>query len=109
MDNQQIGLLMCCVVVLIPLVIGVGIGIGIMFAVILAIALRAQRVPAIMGMKAVLQRTGIATDWSGTAGQVQVGSELWSAEASEASPKIRKGDRVEVVQAKGLRLIVKKK
>ena len=93
----------------IPLVIGVSVSIGIIFAVIMAIALRAQRAPAIMGMEAILQRTGIVRDWTGTIGQVQVGSELWSAEADEASPKIRKGDNVEVVQSKGLRLIVKKK
>ena len=93
----------------IPLVIAVGVGIGIMFAIILAIALRAQRAPALMGMGSLLQRTGIARDWLGKTGQVQVGSELWSAEAEAASAKIRKGDAVEVVQVKGLRLIVRKK
>jgi membrane-bound serine protease (ClpP class) len=93
----------------IPLVIAVSVGIGAMFAIILTIALRAQRAPALMGMHAMLQRTGIARDWEGINGQVQVGSELWSAEAEAASGKIRKGDAVEVVQVKGLRLIVRKK
>ena len=41
-------------------------------------------------------------------GQVQVGAELWTAEAAEGSGKIRKGDRVEVVEIKGLRLKVRK-
>jgi membrane-bound serine protease (ClpP class) len=93
----------------IPLVIAVSVGIGAMFAIILTIALRAQRAPALMGMHAMLQRTGIARDWEGKTGQVQLGSELWSAEAEAASGKIRKGDAVEVVQVKGLRLIVRKK
>ncbi|MBL8050087.1 MAG: hypothetical protein JNM46_02610, partial [Anaerolineales bacterium] len=43
------------------------------------------------------------------AGQVQVESELWSAEKSADSEKIGKGDFVEVVEVRGLRLIVKKK
>jgi membrane-bound ClpP family serine protease len=36
-------------------------------------------------------------------------SELWSAEAVAESAKIRKGDMVEVVEVKGLRLKVRKK
>jgi membrane-bound ClpP family serine protease len=42
-------------------------------------------------------------------GQVQLGSELWSADAVEGSGRIRKGDKVEVVEVKGLRLKVRKK
>jgi membrane protein implicated in regulation of membrane protease activity len=40
-------------------------------------------------------------------GQVQLGSELWSAESADAE-SIGKGDRVEVVEVKGLRLKVRK-
>jgi len=42
-------------------------------------------------------------------GQVQLMSELWSAESAKGSEKIRKGDEVEVVEVKGLRLKVRKK
>jgi membrane protein implicated in regulation of membrane protease activity len=43
-----------------------------------------------------------------TGGQVQLESELWSAEVVPESETIRKGDRVEVVEVKGLRLKVRK-
>jgi len=36
-------------------------------------------------------------------------SELWSAEKADESDNISKGDKVEVVEVKGLRLKVKKK
>ena len=47
--------------------------------------------------------------WGEAGGQVQLESELWSAEAVHESEKIGKGDQVEVVEVKGLRLKVKKK
>ena len=93
----------------IPLVIAVGLGIGALFAVILTIALRSRHIPLRMGAASLLARTGIAREWSGVSGQVQLGSELWSAESAEGTGKIRKGDAVEVVQIEGLRLKVKKK
>ena len=43
-----------------------------------------------------------------TSGQVQLESELWTAEAIPGSESIGKGDRVEVVEVKGLRLKVRK-
>lgn len=92
-----------------PLVILVGLAIGGMFAVILAIALRAQRAPARMGAESLVHRVGVARDWSGASGQVQLGSELWSAESAAGADRIRKGDAVEVVKIEGLRLIVRKK
>ena len=45
----------------------------------------------------------------GSGGQVQLQSELWSAEAVPGSETIGKGDHVEVVEVKGLRLKVRKK
>jgi membrane protein implicated in regulation of membrane protease activity len=36
-------------------------------------------------------------------------SELWTAEAVDESQKISKGDKVEVVEVRGIRLKVKKK
>jgi membrane-bound ClpP family serine protease len=48
------------------------------------------------------------TEADEASGQVQMGSELWSAEAVHDSEKIGKGDKVEVVEVKGLRLKVKK-
>jgi len=93
----------------IPLVIGMGIFLGLLFFGILLIALRAQHRPVQIGAESMLGKTGTARTSVGDAGQVQLGSELWSAEKSAESEKIGKGDLVEVVEVRGLRLIVKKK
>jgi len=93
----------------VPLVVGTGFVIGLLFLVILMFALRALRVPISMGAESYVGKTGTArTPVDEAGGQVQMGSELWSAEPVPASEKIGKGDRVEVVEIKGLRLKVKK-
>jgi membrane-bound serine protease (ClpP class) len=93
----------------VPLVIGTGIFLGLVFAVILGFALRAQLIPVRMGTNALVGKTGIAKTAVDSSGQVQLESELWSAEATQGSGSISKGDRVEVVNVEGLRLKVKKK
>jgi membrane protein implicated in regulation of membrane protease activity len=60
-------------------------------------------------MESMLGKTGTAITFKQGAGQVQVGSEQWSAEKSPDSDLIRKGDFIEVVEVRGLRLIVRKK
>ncbi len=92
----------------VPLVIGVGMTIGLMFSVILTFALRSQRIPVQSGAEALIGRRGYAQTDIGFTGQVQVGAELWSAEVVEGSETIRPGDRVEVVEVRGLRLRVRK-
>ncbi|MFZ5883819.1 MAG: NfeD family protein [Chloroflexota bacterium] len=92
----------------VPLVVGTGVAIGLMFLAILMFALRALRVPVSAGVEAYVGKTGTVVGWGEAGGQVQLQSELWSAEKAEASDKIRKGDRVEVVEVKGLRLKVRK-
>lgn len=92
----------------VPLVIGVGIAIGLMFATILTFALRAQRGPIQMGVEAIIGKMGYAKTEIGLSGQVQVESELWTAEPYPGSGSIGKGDRVQVVEVKGLRLKVRK-
>ena len=95
----------------VPLVVGMGILLGLLFFGILLIALRAQHRPIQTGSESLLGKTGTAKTSVGSeeAGQVQVGSELWSAEKSAESESIGKGDKIEVVEVRGLRLIVKKK
>ena len=93
----------------VPLVVGMGIFLGLLFFGILLIALRAQHSPIQTGAESLLGKTGTAKTFMGDAGQVQLESELWSAEKSPESKKIGKGDLVEVVEVRGLRLIVKKK
>ena len=86
----------------------VRIPIGLMFAVILGFALRSQRLPVLTGATNLIGKTGTARSDIGLFGQVQVESELWTAEAAQGSPNISKGDPVEVVEVKGLRLRVRK-
>ncbi len=93
----------------VPLVIGMGIFLGLVFFGILLIALRAQHRPIQTGSESMHGKTGTAKTVVEREGQVQVESELWSAEKSAESEPIRKGDPVEVVEVRGLRLIVKKK
>ncbi|MBI5953433.1 MAG: nodulation protein NfeD [Chloroflexi bacterium] len=91
------------------LVVIMGIFLGLMFFGALLIALRAQHRPIQTGSESLLGKTGSAKTAVGHEGQVQVGSELWSAEKSAESESIHKGDQVEVVEVRGLRVIVKKK
>jgi membrane-bound serine protease (ClpP class) len=93
----------------VPLVIGMGLFLGLLFFTIMLIALRVQHSPVQTGSGTILGKTGTAKTFDGDAGQIQLGSELWSAEKSAESESIGKGDSVEVVEVRGLRLIVKKK
>jgi len=94
----------------VPLVISTGLVIGLMFFGILMFALRALRVPVSMGAESFVGKTGTArTAVDEAGGQVQLESELWTAQPVQGSEKISKGDTVEVVEVKGLRLKVKKK
>ena len=91
-----------------PLVIGTGLAIGLMFAAVLTYALGAQRVPIQTGVASLIGKMGTARSDIGLTGQAQVGSELWTAEAAPGSAAIGKGDKIEVVEVKGLRLRVRK-
>ena len=92
----------------VPLVVAMALVTGATFAVIVGFAIRALRVPVRMGEGALVGKFGLATTDISLTGQVQVGAELWSAEAVAGSGKIRKGDRIEVVEVSGLRLKVRK-
>ena len=93
----------------IPLVVIVGIVMGVLFGAIVTFALRAQRIPVLMGTGSLVGKMGTVVAEPNPTGQVQVGAELWSAEAVEGAGKLRKGDRVEVVEIKGLKVKVRKK
>lgn len=92
----------------VPLVVGVGLGFGLIFVGIVTFALRAQRLPIQMGRETVLGKTGVARTSIETTGQAQVESELWTAEAADGSEAIRKGDKVEVVEVRGVHLKVRR-
>lgn len=91
-----------------PLVILIAILTGSMFAVIIGFAIRAQRSPIRTGHESIVSRLGYATSDVALNGQVQLGSELWTAGLAEGSDPVCKGDQVEVVAVQGLRLVVRK-
>jgi membrane-bound serine protease (ClpP class) len=86
----------------------VAILIGASFAVILGFALRAQKRPLNMGQQTLIGASGTAKTNICPVGQVQVKSELWSAELAEGADPIQLGDAVIVEAVEGLRLKVHK-
>ena len=93
----------------VPLVIATGLSLGALFFGILLFALRALHVPVSVGVESFAGKIGTVRSWDEASGQVQLESELWSAESVNESEKIGKGDKVEVVEVSGIRLKVKKK
>jgi membrane-bound serine protease (ClpP class) len=93
----------------VPLVITFGVFLGLVFFGILMFALRTIHVPVRVGVESYVGKTGTARSSIDEAGgQVQMESELWTAEPVPESEKISKGDKVEVVGIRGLRLKVRK-
>ncbi|PWH12504.1 MAG: serine protease [Anaerolineae bacterium] len=92
----------------IPLVIATSILVGASFAVLVGIGLRAQRAPVHTGQEALQGLHGVARSAINPSGQVQLQSELWTAELAEGADAIQPGEKVEVVRVEGLRLIVRK-
>jgi membrane-bound serine protease (ClpP class) len=93
----------------VPLVVVTSLLTGGVFAGALAFAIRAQKTPIRMGQEAMVGRIGTVKQDIPTfgAGQVQVASELWTAELAEGHQALPKGTRVEVVAIQGIRLKVK--
>jgi membrane-bound serine protease (ClpP class) len=93
----------------VPLVVVTSLLTGGVFAVALTFALRAQKTPIRMGQAVLIGRVGTVKQEIPTfgAGQVQLASELWTAELAEGSEPIPKGERVEVVAVQGIRLKVR--
>lgn len=92
----------------IPLVIGVGLFFAASFSFIISFAVRALRLPARMGKKVMVGRTGVVSKTIDPVGSVQFQGELWTAELAEPGDPLPAGTRVEVVQVEGLRLKVRK-
>ncbi|WP_298008502.1 NfeD family protein [uncultured Anaerolinea sp.] len=92
----------------VPLVIGTGVTLGVVFMAAMAFALRAQRAPIRIGQESLVGQTGYARSDLNPVGNVQLGSELWTAENVDPTVPIPRGARVEVVRVEGIRLIVKR-
>ncbi len=91
----------------VPLVIGSAAIMGATFLLIVTFALRAQRAPIRTGKQALIGRTGSARSVIDPTGYVQLGGERWSAELAPGGEAIPEGARVEVVELRGVRLIVR--
>jgi len=92
----------------VPLILGMSLATGGLFLVVLSFALRAQRAPIRMGMESLIGRKGSARSELNPTGSVQLGGELWTAEAVPGEAAIPAGSRVEVVRVEGIRLFVRK-
>jgi membrane-bound serine protease (ClpP class) len=92
----------------VPLVVAVALLIGVGFAIILGFALRAQQRPLSMGQQTLIGASGSARTAINPHGQVQVRSELWSADLAESADPVLAGEAVVVVAIEGLRIKVRK-
>jgi membrane-bound serine protease (ClpP class) len=92
----------------IPLVIATSIIVGASFAVLVGLGLRAQRSPIHVGQESLAGVVGIARGEINPNGQVQLQSELWTAELEDGADPILPGEKVKVVAVEGLRLKVRK-
>jgi membrane-bound serine protease (ClpP class) len=91
----------------VPLVVGMGVLTAAGFFVMLTFVVRAHRRPVEVGREILVGRMGETRSALAPAGTVQVAGELWSAEVQTGASAIADGERVEVVDVKGLRLIVR--
>lgn len=93
----------------VPLVVTSSLITGGIFAAAVAFAIKAQKTPIRTGQESLVGRSGIVKleiPISGS-GQVQVASELWTAELIEGKSPLTVGMQVEVVDVQGIRLWVK--
>ncbi len=93
----------------VPLVLAASALTGGVFAIALTFAIRAQKTPIRMGQEALIGRIGVvrqAIPATGS-GQVQVASELWTAELAEGEAPLPVSARVQVTAVQGLRLKVR--
>jgi membrane-bound serine protease (ClpP class) len=91
----------------VPLVVGTGIALAAVISLVIALALRARRLPIAMGGETLVGQSGDVRRTLDPKGMVQAKGELWSAE-SEGGERLEAGTRVVVARVEGLRLIVRK-
>lgn len=84
---------------------------GGLFAAVMAFAARAQKAPIRTGQESMKGRVGFARGkiTHDDEGEVHVAGETWTARLAPGEEDITPGDRVEVVTARGIHLVVRKK
>lgn len=90
----------------VPLVVLTSMTFGGIFLVLVVIALRARRLPLATGVQTLVGRAGVVTQALTPRGIVHVAGEEWTAET--AGETIEAGQAIQVVEAKGIRLRVRK-
>jgi membrane protein implicated in regulation of membrane protease activity len=81
---------------------------GLAIFAIVGLALRAQKQPVRTAQSALVGRTGIARSPLAPDGNVQVASELWTAQLAEGEEPLPEGATVVVIAMDGIHLVVKK-
>jgi membrane-bound serine protease (ClpP class) len=89
-------------------IIGASMVSGSIFFAAMMIGVRAQKSPVRMGAESLVGRIGTARSDLTPVGQVQLGGESWTATPIPGETRIRRGERVEVVEVRGLRLLVRR-
>jgi membrane-bound serine protease (ClpP class) len=91
----------------IPLVVITGLIIGALFALVVGVGLRAQRMRPVTGADSVVGRPGVVKTPLDPEGTVWVAGEEWTARADETP--VESGESVDVVGIDGLRLRVRRR
>ena len=92
----------------IPLIVGVSLATGAMFFVIVSFGIRAQFLPHRMGQDSMVGRIGVVHYKLDPSGIIHLGGEQWSAELLPGEEPLEHGERVEVVEVRGIKLYVRK-
>jgi membrane-bound serine protease (ClpP class) len=92
----------------VPLVVSTSLIMGLMFFGVVMFAVRAQRSPIRTGQESMVGRMGITRNQIGPSGIVQCAGERWTAQLAAGETPIPAGQRVKVVDAHGLTLIVRR-
>lgn len=91
----------------VPLVGVVSLATALGFVAIITFAVRAQKIPVLMGQASLVGKTGLVRADLNPRGTVLINGELWTAELAEGTGPVASGAEVEIVQARGVRLLVK--
>ncbi|MBI4769963.1 MAG: nodulation protein NfeD [Chloroflexi bacterium] len=92
----------------IPAVIATSIVTAALFITVVGFAIRAQRLPVVVGSEALIGQIGEARSVLAPGGMVHLGGELWSAELEGGDGPLESGQQVEVIGVQGLKLRVRR-